>query len=188
MALQAEPLVTRYLGAYPSTLQAQIQELLGESGADLAALLLRKYPSAHGIKSDSALYGYVGDLKARHMRSAPPLHKVAFDNTLHPVRNALGIQINTSKIQGRKLSARREIRIASLFRQAPEDFLRMIVVHELAHLRERNHGKSFYQLCQHMEPGYHQLEFDLRVYLVYAEFTGGRLWAPIAMDNIAAGA
>jgi len=43
----------------------------------------------------------------------------------------------------------------------------MIVVHELAHLKERNHDKAFYQLCQHMEPDYHQLEFDCRVYLLW---------------------
>jgi len=48
----------------------------------------------------------------------------------------------------------------------------MIVVHELAHLRERDHSKAFYQLCQHMEPAYHQLEFDLRVYLTYRELPG----------------
>lgn len=176
MAPQADTLVLHYLGAYPLKLQAQVRELLQGGAADLAALLLRKYPDVHGVTSDTALYDYVGALKARHMRSAPVLHKVAYDNRLHPVRNALGLQINTSKIQGRKLSARREIRIASLFKQGPDAFLRMIAVHELAHLRERNHDKAFYQLCQHLEPDYHQFEFDLRVYLVYAEFTGSRLW------------
>ena len=58
-----------------------------------------------------------------------------------------------------------EIRIASLFREAPADFLRMIVVHELAHLKEPAHDKAFYALCQHMAPDYHQLEFDLRLWL-----------------------
>jgi len=35
------------------------------------------------------------------------------------------------------------------------------------HLKERDHDKAFYQLCQHMEPNYHQLEFDCRVYLTW---------------------
>jgi predicted metal-dependent hydrolase len=43
-------------------------------------------------------------------------------------------------------------------------------VHELAHLKERQHDKAFYALCQHMEPGYHQLEFDLRLWLTAREF------------------
>ncbi len=41
----------------------------------------------------------------------------------------------------------------------------MIVVHELAHLKEKEHNKAFYQLCCHMEPQYHQLEFDTRLWL-----------------------
>mgnify|MGYP002141239451 CR=1 FL=1 len=44
----------------------------------------------------------------------------------------------------------------------------MIVVHELAHLKERNHDKAFYQLCLHMEPNYMQYEFDCRVYLLWS--------------------
>ena len=83
---------------------------------------------------------------------------------------------------GGKLKAKREIRVASLFKQAPAPFLKMIVVHELAHLKELEHDKAFYQLCRHMEPAYHQLEFDLRAYLSYLDATGQPLWAPVAAD------
>jgi predicted metal-dependent hydrolase len=55
--------------------------------------------------------------------------------------------------------------VASLFKAAPPQFLQMIVVHELAHLKQREHDKAFYQLCVHMEPNYHQYEFDLRLFL-----------------------
>jgi predicted metal-dependent hydrolase len=41
----------------------------------------------------------------------------------------------------------------------------MIVVHELAHLKGREHDKAFYALCTHMEPAYHQLDFDVRLWL-----------------------
>jgi hypothetical protein len=64
-----------------------------------------------------------------------------------------------------------------LFKDTPIEFLKMIVVHELAHLRERGHDKAFYQLCIHMEPAYHQLEFEVRVYLTHLEASGERLWA-----------
>ena len=47
----------------------------------------------------------------------------------------------------------------------------------VAHLRERAHDKPFYKLCAHMEPDYHQLEFEVRVYLTHLEATGERLWA-----------
>ena len=54
----------------------------------------------------------------------------------------------------------------------PEDFLKMIVVHELAHLKEKDHNKSFYQLCKNMMPSYHQVEFDMRVYLTHVDLVG----------------
>jgi predicted metal-dependent hydrolase len=51
----------------------------------------------------------------------------------------------------------------------PEEFLRMIVVHELAHFKEKEHNKAFYKFCTYVEPAYHQLEFDLRVYLTHVD-------------------
>ncbi|NPA72951.1 MAG: M48 family metallopeptidase, partial [Gammaproteobacteria bacterium] len=56
------------------------------------------------------------------------------------------------------------------------EFLRMIVVHELAHFKELEHNKSFYQLCEHMEPDYHVLEFEVRVYLTYLSLGQKPLW------------
>ena len=99
-----------------------------------------------------------------------------FDNKIHVVRHALGLHTAVSRVQGNRLAAKHEIRIAAMFKQAPEEFLRMIVVHELAHLREKDHDKAFYQLCTHMEPQYHQYEFDLRLYLTHVEQAGTRLW------------
>ncbi len=39
----------------------------------------------------------------------------------------------------------------------------MIVVHDSAHLKEREYGKAFHAMCTYMEPSYHQLEFDTRL-------------------------
>ncbi len=91
------------------------------------------------------------------------------------INNALGLHANVSRVQGTKLKKKNEIRIASLFRKVPEPFLRMILVHELAHLREKEHDKAFYKLCCYMEPEYHQLEFDLRLYLCHRDCFGD-LW------------
>ncbi|MHB8785685.1 MAG: M48 metallopeptidase family protein [Thauera sp.] len=163
-----------YLAGYPPALVQQVTAAI-EQG-QLADALRRRYAEAHTVRSDSALYDYVQALKAEHMRSTPPLGKVRFDNTLHVIRNALGTHTAISRVQGARLQAKREIHIATLFRNAPEAFLRMIVVHELAHLRVREHDKAFYQLCLHMEPDYHQYEFDLRAYLSYRDAGGEALW------------
>ncbi len=127
--------------------------------------LAERYPEAHHVRSDGALVAYVGELKARHLRSSPPLSKVVFDNHLRTAEQALGTHTRISRVQGGRLKAKREIRIAGVFRDAPAAFLRMIVVHELAHLRQPEHDRAFYALCAHMEPDYLQLEHDLRLWL-----------------------
>jgi predicted metal-dependent hydrolase len=102
--------------------------------------------------------------------------KVAFDNKIQVVKHALGLHTSISRVQGSKLKAKHEIRIATLFRDAPPEFLRMIAVHELAHLKEKQHDKPFYKLCCWMEPHYHQYELDLRLYLTQLEQSGQPLW------------
>jgi len=156
-----------YLRGYAPELLAQVRELI--TSGKLAHTLAQRHSELHEVRTERALYDYVSDLKNRHMRSAPPLSKVAFDPKLHVVKNALGTHSTVSRVQGNKLKSKREIRIATLFKDAPADFLRMIVVHELAHLKEREHGKAFYSLCLHMAPDYHQLEFDLRLWLTVRE-------------------
>ena len=157
----------RYLQAYPQQLQDQVRQLIAEDR--LGEYLQRRYPGRHEVQSDKALYAYAMQLKQEHMRNAPAVDKVLYDSKLDVVQRALGLNTAISRVQGGKLKAKKEIRVASLFRDAAPEFLKMILVHELAHLRERDHNKAFYQLCEYMLPGYHQLEFDLRVYLTWRE-------------------
>ena len=131
--------------------------------------LADKYSQTHTVRTDSQLRDYVQALKDRHLRKSVPLGKVVYDGKLQVMKHALGTHTAISRVQGDKLKASREIRIATVFRDAPAEFLKMIVVHELAHLKEAEHNKAFYQLCTHMEPDYHQLEFDLRLYLAHRE-------------------
>lgn len=166
----------KYLTGYSPSVLTQVQQRLDDKS--LGTLLLQRYPSVHDLRTDRALYDYVTGLKSEFMRKSEPLSKVAFDNKLHIIRNALGTHTTISRVQGGKLKAKREIRVSSLFKEVPIEWLRMIVVHELAHTKERDHDKAFYALCAHMEPDYHRLELDLRLYLTYLEAGGPRLWAP----------
>jgi predicted metal-dependent hydrolase len=158
----------KYLQGYPEHLKAQAQQLLQQG--TLGTMLMEKYPDRHTIRTDKALYDYVLDLKNHAMRAAPAIHKVAFDSRLQVLYRALGLHRASSRVQGDKLRAHNEIRIASLFKDVPPEFLKMIAVHELAHLKEPLHNKAFYQLCLHMEPHYHQYELDLRLYLTQRDF------------------
>ncbi len=166
--LQMSPL--KYFAGYPATVTARVYQLIQTD--KLRKVLLTKYPNPHGIRTDKALYAYTIDIKNRFLRQSEPLSKVIYDDKIDVLHQALGLHSYISRVQGDKLKSKNEIRIASIFKNMPEEFLRMIVTHELAHLREKQHNKAFYHLCLHMEPDYHQLEFDTRLYLTYVDIAG----------------
>lgn len=157
----------KYLTGYPPHVLARVQALIKQGR--LGEVLGARYSEPHTVRSDGQLYDYVQSLKDRHLRQSVPLDKVTYDNKLQVMKHALGTHTSISRVQGGRLKASREIRIATVFRDAPAEFLEMIAVHELAHLKEPEHDKAFYRLCTHMQPDYHQLEFDLRLYLTQLE-------------------
>ncbi|HST44775.1 MAG TPA: YgjP-like metallopeptidase domain-containing protein [Luteimonas sp.] len=165
--------VLGYLAGYGPALQSRVRVLIAEDR--LGEWLASRYGQAHAIRTDKALHAYTLEIKDRYLRKSDRLDKVVFDNRLQAVRHALGTHTTVSRVQGSRLRSTREIRIAGVFRDAPAEFLRMIVVHELAHLKRTDHDKSFYQLCTHMAADYHQLEFDLRLYLTHLDALRSRL-------------
>ncbi|HKZ16773.1 MAG TPA: M48 family metallopeptidase [Geobacteraceae bacterium] len=160
----------KYLAGYSEKLTNQVNLLIAEN--KLEGVLLKKYPSPHDIKTEKALYDFTVEIKNEYLRKSQPLSKVIYDGKIHVINHALGTHTFVSRVQGAKLKAKNEIRIASVFRNAPLEFLKMIVVHELAHLKEKDHDKAFYKLCEYMEPAYHQLEFDTRLYLTHLDLAG----------------
>ncbi|UFS71473.1 DUF45 domain-containing protein [Geomonas sp. RF6] len=162
-----QSITLKYLDGYPDEIRAKVGALV--AGEKLGPLLLKKYPSAHGIKTDRALYDYAVAIKNEYLKKSQPLSKVVYDPKISTINHALGLHAFASRVQGSKLKAKHEIKVASIFRDAPLEFLRMIVVHELAHLKEKDHNKAFYSLCEYMEPAYHQFEFDTRLYLTHLD-------------------
>ncbi|MHC1697896.1 MAG: YgjP-like metallopeptidase domain-containing protein [Geobacteraceae bacterium] len=160
----------KYLKGYPDSVTHQVSHLVNEN--KLGRILARKYPSAHTIRTEKALYDFAVERKNRFLSTSAPLSKVVYDGKINVIHNALGTHTYVSRVQGAKLKVKHEIRIASVFKNAPLDFLEMIVVHELAHLKEKEHNKAFYKLCEHMLPSYHQVEFDVRLFLTYLEISG----------------
>ncbi|MEO9101738.1 MAG: YgjP-like metallopeptidase domain-containing protein [Burkholderiaceae bacterium] len=157
----------KYLSGYSPDVLARVQALI--DAGRLNSHLRERYPEPHTVRNEAALIDYVQSIKSRYLRSAPPVAKIAWDPRMQQLQQTLGTHTAISRVQGGRLKAKREIRIASLFKDAPAPFLKMIVVHELAHLKERAHDKAFYSLCTHMEPEYYQLEFDTRLWLTAAK-------------------
>ncbi|MYM37086.1 DUF45 domain-containing protein [Duganella sp. FT50W] len=164
----------KYLSAYSEQTRQQVSQLIAQN--KLGEVLLKRYSTPHELRTDRALYQYVQDLKSEYLRNAEPINKVEYDSKIHVINHALGLHTAISRVQGGKLKAKHEIRVASMFKDVPLEFLRMIAVHELAHIKEKQHDKAFYKLCTYMEPNYHQYEFDLRLYLTQLETEGRKLW------------
>lgn len=159
-----------YIEHYPDHLKDQIRRLIEEE--KLGMYLVKKYPTTHTITSDKALYAYVMEIKAAYLRKSEPITKVLYDGKISDINDALGLHRITIKNHGGRLRSKSEIRVASLFKSAPEPFLKMICVHELAHLKEKEHNKAFYAMCEKMEPQYHQLEFDTRLFMTHLDLFG----------------
>ena len=159
-----------YINHYPEHLKEQISHLIAEE--KLGKYLLSKYPNAHTMTSDKALYAYAMELKNSFLRKAEPLSKIIYDGKISDINDALGLHRVSIKNHGGRLRSKSDIRIASLFKTTPESFLKMIVVHELAHLKVKEHNKAFYALCENMEKSYHQLEFDVRLYMTHLDLFG----------------
>jgi predicted metal-dependent hydrolase len=160
-------LVDRYLAGYAESVRLQVVSLI--ESKKLEVYLNNRYGQKHAIKSDADLRQFVMTYKNQYLKKSAPLSKVVYDNKIHVIKNALGTHSYVSRIQGSKIKSKNEIHVSSVFKSAPKAFLEMIVVHELAHIKEKEHNKAFYQLCQHMLPDYHQLEFDMRLYLIYRD-------------------
>jgi len=158
-----------YINHYPKDLQKQVQILI--DGNKLGEYLKIKYPNKHNIKTDKFLYSYVMNLKNMYLKKYQ-ISKVLYDGKINEISNALGTHTFISRVQGGKLKSKNIIKVATIFKDAPEEFLQMIVVHELAHFKEKEHNKAFYKFCTYMQKDYHQVEFDLRVYLLHLELFG----------------
>ncbi|OYU75681.1 MAG: metal-dependent hydrolase, partial [Burkholderiales bacterium PBB5] len=76
------------LGGYPEALLAQVRAALA-AGA-LGRTLQQRYPEVHTLRRDAALYAHASALKARYLKNAPALAKVAYDNRLQIAQRALG--------------------------------------------------------------------------------------------------
>lgn len=159
----------KYIQHYPQHLQTSIKKMLDEEKLD--KYILKKYPTKHDFTNDKLLYEYVLDLKNQYLKKFQ-ISKVMYDGKINVINNALGMHTYISRVQGNKLKAKNEIRVATIFKNMPIEFLEMIVVHELAHFKEKDHNKAFYDMCVYMMPSYHQVEFDLRVYLLYMDKFG----------------
>ena len=152
-----------YFHGYPQHIKEHFEHLI--KNGHVRAYLLKKYPTGHQINTDKQLFEYANKLKQKFMKNSFQINKVKYEKQKDLIRNALGTHTFISRNHGGKLKSKHEIRIALSLKSAPEEMLQMLVVHELAHFKEKDHNKAFYNLCEYMQPNYCEVELDTLLYL-----------------------
>ena len=71
---------------------------------------------------------------------------------LHPA----GMRITSAKTRFGSCSARNRICFSWRLMQYPDEAIDYVVVHELAHIREKNHGRAFYALIEQYMPDWRE--------------------------------
>ena len=152
-----------YFQGYPQNIRDHFEHLI--KNGHIRSYLLKNYPIGHQINTDKQLYEYASELKQNFMKKSPQINKVKYEKQKDLIRNALGTHTFISRSHGGKLKSKHEIRIALSLKNAPEEMLQMLVVHELAHFKEKDHNKAFYNLCEYMLPNYCEVELDTLLFL-----------------------
>ena len=88
----------KYLSGYAPELLDRVHRLIDEGR--LAESIRKRYDEVHEVRTDRSLYDYVTALKSQYLRNAEPISKVAYDNRLHIIQNALGTHTTVSRVQG----------------------------------------------------------------------------------------
>jgi len=156
-----------YFQGYPQNIKDQVEQLRADG--QVKSYLLKKYPSGHQINTDKQLFEYANGLKQQFMKKSPHINRVKYEKQKDLIRHALGTHTFISRNHGGKLKSKHEIRVALSLKSAPEEMLKMLVVHELAHFKEKDHNKAFYNLCEYMQPNYCEVELDTLLFLSLIE-------------------
>ncbi|MBU0626840.1 M48 family metallopeptidase [Patescibacteria group bacterium] len=48
----------------------------------------------------------------------------------------------------------------------PTQFIRYVIIHEVCHLKYKNHGKSFWELVEKIYPNHKQIKKELRNFVI----------------------
>jgi predicted metal-dependent hydrolase len=64
------------------------------------------------------------------------------------------IRITSAKTRWGSCSSRKNLNFSFFLIGAPKQTIDYVIVHELAHLREMNHSKNFWQIVENIMPDY----------------------------------
>ena len=100
-------------------------------------------------------------LKARARAELP--EKIARWSALMGVAPA-GFKVTTARKRYGSCSAKNSLCFSCFLMNCPEEAVELVVVHELCHIREKNHGPGFYALLERYLPDWRERKKLLSMY------------------------
>jgi predicted metal-dependent hydrolase len=85
-----------------------------------------------------------------------------YANKMQLIPNKLSFR--KTKRQWGSCSANNNISLNTMLAKLPQNVVKYIVVHELAHIKHKNHQKEFWALVERYMPEYKQLQDELKTY------------------------
>lgn len=92
----------KYLAGYSESLLNKVKNLIHED--KLGEYIKNKYPEAHTIRTDRALYDFTMNIKNRFLQKSQPLGRVIYDSKINAVDHVLGMHYYISKVRDQKLN------------------------------------------------------------------------------------
>ncbi len=74
------------------------------------------------------------------------------------------IYFRKMKTKWASLSSAKNLTINSLLKYLPEDLIRYVIFHELAHIIERKHNEKFWDIISHKFKNYQKMEKEMFIY------------------------
>jgi predicted metal-dependent hydrolase len=92
------------------------------------------------------------------------VHSLAKSTSRELGKKLNGIYFRTMKTKWASCSSKRNLTVNLLMRQLPENLLRYVIFHEIAHLKDKRHNDQFWKMVASRFHNYQDLERELFVY------------------------
>lgn len=101
----------------------------------------------------------IAALKAKAQSVLPEkIHRYSHQMGLYPT----GVKITSARSRYGSCNAQNSLCFSCFLMNYPDDAIDLVVVHELAHIREKNHGPRFYELLSAVLPDWKERKKLLR--------------------------
>jgi hypothetical protein len=164
----------KYLKGYSDNIHISVNKLI--ENEKLGFYLENKYKKINFLKKDKELYNLAKEIKDKYIKNQKLPERIIYDNKIELCNQALGLHSYIPSKQGKKIKIKNEIKISSRFKELPYEFMENVLIHELCHLKEKEHNKAFYSLCKNISENYFEIDLDIRIYLTYIDIYKSELW------------